>query len=84
MTLRITFGYVREFVFAWLCFSVDVFVWAAEVLLLRRQSPRGASLFVASHPLPLHLTNYCATSTPLMKPGTCPSVLLRAWLVAFY
>lgn len=59
-----------------LCFSVYVFVWAVEVLLLRRQSPEGGSIFVASHPLALHLTNYCATSMPLTKPGTCPSVLL--------
>lgn len=36
--------------------------------------PQGVSLAVASPPLPPHLTNYCATSTPLMKPGTCPSV----------
>lgn len=67
------FRYVCEFVFAWLCFSVCVCEWAMEVLLLRRQSPRGVSLSVASPPLPPHLTNYCNTFTPLMKPGTCPS-----------
>lgn len=70
--------------FARLCSRVHIFVWAVEVLPLRRQSPQGARFFVASHPLPLHLTNYCATSTPLMKPGTCPSVLLWAWLVSVY
>lgn len=66
------------------CVCVCVFVWAAEVLPLRRQSLQGPRSFVASHPLPLHLTNYCATSTPLMRPGTCPSVLLWARLVSLY
>lgn len=40
-TVHIMFRYVREFVFAWLCLPVCVFEWAVEVLLLRRQRPRG-------------------------------------------
>lgn len=86
ITLNITFQFVHEFVFARLCSGVCVcvFVWAVEVLPLRRQSLQGPRSFVASHPLPLHLTNYCATSTPLMRPGTCPSVLLWARLVSLY
>lgn len=73
------FWYVFEFVFAWLCLSV----WAVEVLLLRRQGPGGVSLSVASPPLPPHLTNYCATSTPLMKAWHL-SISLSASLARFF
>lgn len=85
-TLHTTIWYVGEFVFAGLCFSVYCMFrnrpWRSSCCGDR--PPGGLSLFVAAHPLPLHLTNYCATSMPLMKPGTCPSVLLWAWLVAVY
>lgn len=63
--------YVHEFVFFCVCICVGRGGPPAE-----ETEPRGGSIFVASHPLALHLTNYCATSMPLMKPGTCPSVLL--------
>lgn len=64
--------------------------WTIKVLLLRRHSPVEVFLFfffallMMSPPLPPHLTNYCTTFTPLMKPGTCPSVWLWAWLGSIY